>query len=84
MTPRELSCRELIEFLAAYLDDELAFEERGAFEAHLSKCPACVDYLATYRKTIQLGKRALGAGVEVAEEAPAELVDAVLAARSRG
>ena len=83
MTARKLSCRELIEFLAAYLDDELAPEERTAFEIHLSVCPYCVDYLATYRATIHLGKRALAEEAEILEEVPAELVDAILAARSR-
>ena len=83
MTARVLSCRELIEFLAAYLDDELAPEERAAFEIHLSLCPYCVDYLATYRKTIHLGKQALASETEILEEVPADLVDAILAARPR-
>ena len=80
---RTLGCRELIEFLAAYLDDELAPEERAAFETHLSACPDCVDYLATYRETIHLGKQAFAAEPELMEEVPAELVDAIVAARSR-
>lgn len=83
MTAHPLSCREAIEFLAAYLDGELAVEEHQAFGVHLSRCPACVDYLATYRKTIQLGKRALAADVEGLDDVPAELVNAVLAARRR-
>ncbi|MFI5216622.1 MAG: anti-sigma factor family protein [Candidatus Limnocylindria bacterium] len=83
MTARTLTCRELIEFLAAYLDDELAPGERAAFELHLSVCPYCVDYLATYRKTIHLGKQAFAAEAEILEEVPAALVGAVLAARSR-
>ena len=83
MTAGALSCRELIEFLAAYLDDELAPGERTAFEAHLSVCPYCVDYLATYRETVHLGKQALAAETEILEEVPAELVDAILAVRSR-
>jgi len=83
MTARKLSCRELIEFLAAYLDGELAPEERAAFETHLSSCPYCVDYLATYRETIHLGKQALAAESEILEKVPADLVDAILATRSR-
>jgi len=84
MTARTLNCRELIEFLAAYLDGELAPEERAAFEIHLSLCPYCVDYLATYRKTIHLGKQALAGEAEILQEVPAELVGAILAARQRG
>jgi len=83
MTARSLNCRELIEFLAAYLDDELTPADRAAFEIHLSKCPYCRDYLATYRATIHLGRRALDAEAGILEEVPAEIVDAILAVRSR-
>jgi len=84
MTARSLSCRELIEYLAAYLDDELPHEERGAFERHLSVCPYCRDYLATYRATIHLGRRALAAEAEVLAEVPRDLLSAILAARAQG
>jgi len=83
MTARTLSCRELIEFLAAYLDEELPGEERAAFERHLAVCPYCRDYLATYHQTIHLGKRALAAEAEVLEEVPRELLSAILAARTQ-
>jgi anti-sigma factor RsiW len=84
VSARSLSCRELIEFLAAYLDDELPPHERAAFEAHLSLCPYCVDYLSAYRRTIHLGKRAWAADAEILEEVPAELLGAILAARVQG
>jgi anti-sigma factor RsiW len=83
MTARNLTCREVIEFLASYVDDELALGERAGFEIHLAACPDCVDYLATYRETIHLGKQALAAEARILEEAPAELIDAILAVRSR-
>ncbi len=83
MSARKLSCRELIEFLIAYLEDELAPEERAAFEAHLAVCPYCVDYVASYRETIHLGKRALAAEAEALENVPEQLVDAILASRNR-
>ena len=76
-----LTCRELIDFLAAYLDGELAPGPRAAFEAHLSRCPACVDYLASYRETIRLGKKACEPDAELPADVPSELVDAILAAR---
>jgi anti-sigma factor RsiW len=76
-----LTCRELIETLAAYLDGELAPKPRAAFEAHLSLCPACVDYLASYRETIRLGKQACDPDAEFPADVPRELVDAILAAR---
>jgi anti-sigma factor RsiW len=83
MTTRSLSCRELIEFLASYLDDELPAGERAAFDAHLAVCPYCIDYLASYRETIHLGKQALAPEAEALEKIPVELVDAILDARAR-
>jgi len=78
-----LTCRELIDFLAAYLDGELAPEPRADFEAHLAVCPNCVDYLAGYRETLRLGKRACEPDAELPADVPSELVDAILAARRR-
>ena len=83
MTDRMLTCHELIEFLAAYLDDELSTGERARFDAHLAVCPYCVDYLASYRETIHLGKRALQGDSERLGDVPVELVSAILDARSR-
>lgn len=76
-----LTCRELIDFLAAYLDGELAPGVRADFEAHLSVCPNCVDYLASYRETIRLGKRACDLDVELPADIPRDLIDSILAAR---
>jgi anti-sigma factor RsiW len=83
MTARALTCQELIEFLADYVDDELAAEERARFDAHLAVCPHCVDYLHGYRETIRLGRAAFADASEVPDEVPDELVDAILAARKR-
>jgi anti-sigma factor RsiW len=82
VTARAITCRELIEFLAAYLDEELAADERARFEAHLAVCPYCVDYLASYRATIHMGRRALRQDADRLAEIPVELVDAILAART--
>jgi anti-sigma factor RsiW len=76
-----LSCRELIDFLAAYLDGELAPERRRSFDSHLSGCPSCVDYLASYRETIRLGKMACAPDAALPADVPAELIDAIIAAR---
>lgn len=76
-----LTCRELIEFIAAYLDDELSSRERERFERHLEVCPACVDYLASYRETVRASREAFADEPETLEEVPDELIRAVLASR---
>jgi anti-sigma factor RsiW len=79
-----LTCRNVIEFLMAYLDGELPAAQRAAFERHLSVCPSCVNYLATYREAVRLGRTAFG---NLAPASPAQgavpegLVRAILAAR---
>jgi anti-sigma factor RsiW len=78
-----LTCRELIDFIAAYLDDELPRAERVRFEAHLRVCPACVSYLASYRETLRLEQQSLAADEPPPDDVPEELVRAILALRRR-
>jgi anti-sigma factor RsiW len=75
-----MTCRELIEFLMAYLDGELPPEERARFDEHLAECPACVDYLRTYQQTIRLEKAACAEEPDC-KDVPEELIRAILAAR---
>jgi anti-sigma factor RsiW len=80
-----MNCREFVDFLMAYLDDELDESVRAVFEAHLGDCRRCVSFMQTYEKTIELGRHAREAGEAgdgpIPEDAPIELVDAILAAR---
>lgn len=81
MTRDALTCRDFVDFLMRYLDDELAPEERATFEGHLRDCPPCKVYLETYRDTVALGR---GCGCQdepVPSEVPEALVQAILAAR---
>ncbi len=80
--PRDLTCREFIEFLLAWREGELPEEERRVFDQHLARCPYCADYLRSYEATIQLGRGAFCEPDEpVPDEVPDELVSAILAAR---
>jgi anti-sigma factor RsiW len=76
-----LTCRELIAFLAAYLDDELAPAQRADFEAHLTVCARCVDYLESYREAIRLGKQACEPDEGLPADVPSDLIEAILATR---
>lgn len=77
-----MTCRELVDFLLAYLEDELAAGARADFEAHLELCPPCVDYLETYKETVRLGRTLCGdPDGPVPDDVPEQLVKAILAAR---
>ena len=78
MSGYDLTCRDVLDFLAAYLDGELADDVRSDFEHHLALCPACADYLASYRETVRLGGLA-GSDGAAPEEVPGELLAAILA-----
>jgi anti-sigma factor RsiW len=81
-TANELTCREVVDFLADYLAGELEPDTRAVFEQHLAGCPACVAYLRTYAETIRLAKAACQTPDDpVAPEVPDELLRAILAAR---
>jgi anti-sigma factor RsiW len=79
--PTGLSCREIIDFLAAYLDGELAPPVREDFEAHLALCPDCVGYLESYRETLRLARDSRADDDEACREVPEELLRAILASR---
>ncbi len=74
-----ITCRQLIDFIGAYRDNELPGPERAEFERHLAVCPSCVAYLSTYEKTVTLARQA--AADPVPAEVPESLVRAILAAR---
>jgi anti-sigma factor RsiW len=49
-----LNCRELVELVTAYLEDDLSSGQRKRFEAHLSGCDGCTMYVEQMRRTIEL------------------------------
>jgi anti-sigma factor RsiW len=79
-----MNCREFTEFLHEYLFGHLPDAELAEFEKHLAECPWCVAYLDSYRKTLQLEQAAFSAPEDTPPpaDAPEELVQAILRARS--
>jgi anti-sigma factor RsiW len=47
-------CPEVIALLADYLEGRLPEETRLDLQRHLSGCPACEAYVASYRSTVNL------------------------------
>jgi anti-sigma factor RsiW len=72
--PIGMTCQELVELVTDYLEDALQSEQRQRFEAHLSVCPGCEEYLQQIRLTIA----ATGAVTEDSLEP--EVRDALLSA----
>ena len=79
-----MTCRDFAEFIADYLSGELPQVTRETFESHLAICENCQKYLTIYRESAVLGRRAFDDdGVSLPTEVPADLVEAILAARRR-
>jgi len=80
---RRVPCRELIGFLLDYLEGALPPADRAAFDRHLERCASCVAYLESYRRTVEVSRRAFSAADAEEEVAamPPELVSAILASR---
>ena len=76
----ELTCRDVADFLMAYLDDELEPQQRAAFEHHLGECDECVRYLRSYDATVRV---ALAAYAEPDPTVPERPLRAIRAARER-
>lgn len=49
-----LSCQELVELVTEYLEGALSPADLRRFEEHIGGCDGCTEYLAQFRRTIQL------------------------------
>jgi anti-sigma factor RsiW len=54
-----INCQQLIDFCSDYIDGSLPREEQERFSQHLIRCPDCVVFFETYRKTPELTREAL-------------------------
>ncbi len=77
-----ITCREFEDFVLSYLEGELPARLASIFKWHLRICRECREYLAAYKRTIEIGKAVLGpAHQAVPEDVPEDLVRAVLDSR---
>ncbi len=80
--PMMITCEVFEGFVLAYLEDELPSRQRTVFEFHLKICRECRDYLAAYRRTVELGQAVFGdPSAEVPDTVPEDLIKAMLDAR---
>jgi anti-sigma factor RsiW len=73
-----MKCRECVEFLIDYLEGELPAEQAAAFQEHLELCPPCVEYVATYQRTIEVGRICCHHEQQSPPDMPEPLVQAIL------
>ncbi|MGI9413925.1 MAG: anti-sigma factor family protein [Hyphomicrobiales bacterium] len=80
--PGMITCREFEDFMADYVDGSLPAGQRRVFELHLKICRECREYLAAYRRTIEVSARAFEDQTAlVPPEVPEDLVQAIIDAR---
>lgn len=79
-----MTCKEISDFLAGYLEGSLPLRQRIVFRLHLAICSDCRRYLASYKKTVRLvGSLKDDPSSSSHEQVPEDLVNAILAARCR-
>jgi anti-sigma factor RsiW len=72
------TCREVIDFIRAYLDGELSVPERAAFDEHLRQCRSCVAYIETYRASIVMAKLTMADPAATTPPVPKGLASAIM------
>lgn len=78
-----MKCGEFVDFILAYLGEELPVEQRDEFRRHIGDCPPCLTYLDTYRESVEAGKMAYGDPEAECGDVPERLIQAILAARKK-
>lgn len=63
----KLTCREILEHLSEYIDEELDPSVCDEIEKHMDGCSPCVNFISTLRKTVKLYNTA-GAEVTIPDE----------------
>lgn len=79
-----LSCREISDFILAYLERELDPAVRDEFETHVHYCPPCGHYVDGYKDTIELIRACTKPPTEEQKRKyrpPEGLIQAILSAR---
>lgn len=78
-----LTCQEVLEFLSDYVEGRLSAAEAARLDEHLAVCPQCVVYLDSFKATLAACQSLRAAEFDELPPLPEELVQAILAARSR-
>ena len=64
----DMACKEFVELITSYLDDDLPHDVRADVEKHLDGCAGCHNVLAQWRTIITLTGRLTEADVDNSDE----------------
>ena len=79
-----ITCREFEDFVLRYLEGELPRSQARVFEWHMRLCRECREYLAAYRRSLEISQAVLGAAADpVPDDVPEDLIAAILDAREQ-
>jgi anti-sigma factor RsiW len=84
VTARELDCHAFSEGCGELAETSMPDERRRVFERHMSICRACVEYLASYERTIAVARSASEVDETALRALEERLITSLLAARKRG
>ena len=80
--PGMMTCLEFENFLVDYFDNDLTVEQKTVFEKHLKTCRECKEYLAAYKRTMEIAASGRFSSYEIMpKEIPEDLISAILDAR---
>ena len=80
--PFMITCRQFEDFILDYLEGELPERQKTVFEIHLKVCRECRDYLAAYRRTMEVSTLVVRSDHSgVPETMPDDLIKAIREAR---
>jgi anti-sigma factor RsiW len=79
-----MECKDFVELMTAYLDDELPEDVRAQVDEHLGGCDGCQNVLAQWRTIVALAGRLTEADVDNTDEVTRDrLISTMRALRRR-
>lgn len=68
-----LSCKECVDLLMDYLEENLEARTKKKLDEHLSACPPCLNFLRTYKTSSEMTRRLKGQEVQIPKELESRL-----------
>lgn len=63
-----LNCKDCLDLLIDYLEDNLDSETQQKLDQHFSTCPPCLNFLESYRDCSKMAQQLRDQQVEIPEE----------------